>query len=142
MIRPERVRTMTRLAMMETGTEREKLNIARHRKSDYYAQQIVFSLFAGTLCFIALSILWGAIRWDDLDAVIDIGNPSAMAGRLLLTYLLFLLAYLGLSMLVFHKKYQAAHEYGMKYLDKLNELEAEMTQQEEASSRILSGQDL
>ena len=131
MIHPERVSIMTKMAMMETGQNREQLNIARFRASDYMTQQAVFSLLAGTGCFIALGILWAAIRWEQMDTVIDLGHPALTALKFLVIYLVFLAAYMALSMEIYRRRYKAAHAYGEQYLERLTQLEAEMTQKDD-----------
>ena len=58
MIDQNRVRQMSRLAMMEPEIKKDVMGICSRRKADYVVLQILKGFFAGTVCYAALLLLW------------------------------------------------------------------------------------
>ena len=56
MINQDRVREMTRMAMLENGPGERELKISTYRRSDYVILQMVKGFVLGTICFLAVLV--------------------------------------------------------------------------------------
>ncbi|MCD8151109.1 MAG: hypothetical protein LUE92_16465, partial [Clostridiales bacterium] len=58
MISQDRVRQMSRLAMMESDVGQNTVKVYSYRRIDYVIVQILKGFFMGTICFVAIMVLW------------------------------------------------------------------------------------
>ncbi len=123
MIDQNRVRQMTRLAMMESDMGKNVIGVCSYRKADYVLVQILKGFFAGTVCYAALLLLWLGFLWDDLNAFFADAHYEEFIGKVLLGYGVFMLVYLVICGVVAAERYKKSgkqkHLY-LKYLKRLN----------------------
>jgi hypothetical protein len=58
MINEEKIRSMTKAAVYEGGTQKQNIEICRYFKSDYVGLQLIKSAFAYLLALCAVLLLW------------------------------------------------------------------------------------
>ena len=134
MIDQNRVRQMSRLAMMEPEIKKDVMGICSRRKADYVVLQILKGFFAGTVCYAALLLLWLGFLWDGLNAFFADAHYEAFIGRVLLGYGTFMLAYLvicGLTAAVRYKKGGKQKHIYLKYLKHLIQTDSSDEEEEE-----------
>lgn len=124
MIDQNRVRQMTRMAMMESDQGKNIIAVCSYRKADYVIIQILKGFFMGTICYAALLLLWLGFLWDDLNVFFADAHYERFLGRTLLGYGIFMLAYLTICGIVAakrYKKYRKQKHLYLKYLKRLNQ---------------------
>ena len=122
MVNQDRVRQMSRLAMMETREGQEALLICSSRRPDYIILQIVKGVVAGTICFGILLVLWVFLMWDDLNAYFADAQYEAFLFDTLKGYAVFMGVYLFLCGFVAAMRYKRARVIRAKYIKGLNAL--------------------
>ncbi|MCD8365582.1 MAG: hypothetical protein LUC83_07195 [Clostridiales bacterium] len=94
MISQDRVRQMSRLAMMESDVGQNTVKVYSYREIDYVIVQILKGFFMGTICFAALMVLWVGYIWDDLNTYFADAQYMAFLVRVLKYYGIFMAVYL------------------------------------------------
>ena len=122
MVNQDRVRQMSRLAMLETQEGQEALSICSSRKPDYVILQIVKGVVAGTICFGILLVLWVLLMWDDLNTYFADAQFEIFLFDTLKGYAVFMGVYLFLCGLVAAMRYKRARVIRTKYIKGLNAL--------------------
>lgn len=123
MINQDRVREMTRMAMLESGIGERELKISTYRRIDYVILQTVQGFLFGTVCFGAVCLLWIGSKWDILNQYFANTDYQWLLHRVLLIYLIFLGGYLVLCAVtaVFrHKKCRERRDQYLRHLHRLN----------------------
>lgn len=123
MIDQNRVRQMSRLAMMESDMGKNIMGACSYRKVDYVIVQILKGFFAGTVCYAALLLLWLGFLWDDLNTFFADAHYEEFVGRVLLGYGIFMVVYLvicGMVASVRYKKCRKQKHLYLKYLKRLD----------------------
>lgn len=122
MLNQDRVRQMSRLAMMETQEGQEALFICSSRRPDYIILQIVKGIVAGTICFGILLVLWVFLMWDDLNAYFADAQYEAFLFDTLKGYAVFMAVYLLMCGVLAAVRYKRARVIRTKYMKGLNAL--------------------
>ena len=137
MINQDRVREMTRLAMLEKGPGERELKISTYRRSDYVILQMVKGFILGTICFLAVLILWICSKWDDFNHYFAEMNYRVLIKEMIVIYLIFMACYLvicALAAIHRHKQCRDRRDLYLHYLHRLNKSyvaeEKESTQEE------------
>lgn len=137
MINQDRVREMTRLAMLEKGSGERELKISTYRRSDYVILQMVKGFVLGTICFLAVLILWICSKWDDFNQYFAEMNYGVLIKEILVIYLIFIACYLvicAVAAVYRHKQCRDRRDLYLHYLHRLNKSyvaeEKENTQEE------------
>ncbi|MCD8230426.1 MAG: hypothetical protein LUD14_01140 [Clostridiales bacterium] len=94
MINQDRVRQMSRLAMMESDVGKNTIRVYSYRRIDYVIVQIVKGFFMGTVCFAAFMVLWLCYIWDDLNVYFADAQYMAFLVKVLTWYGRFMAVYL------------------------------------------------
>lgn len=122
MINQDRVRQMSRLAMLESDIGKNAIKVCSYRKADYVIMQIIKGFIAGTICFAALFLLWICFRWDDLNLFFSDAQFEDFFVQVLKGYGVFLAAYLVICGFVAVKIYNKCRKQKSLYLKYLNGL--------------------
>lgn len=116
MINQERVRQMSRLAMMESDMGENVKRVCAYRRIDYVLMEIVKGFFAGTVCFAALLLLWFCFLWDDLNTFFADAQFEAFFVTLLKDYGYFMAIYFAVCAIVAVVKYNRCKKKKNRYL--------------------------
>lgn len=122
MINQDRVRQMSRLAMLESDIGKNAIRVCSYRKADYVIMQIVKGFFAGTVCFAALGLLWLCFLWDDLNTYFAAAQFEEFLWQVLKGYGIFMAVYLVICGLVAVNRYNRCRKKKNLYLKYLNGL--------------------
>lgn len=115
MINQERVRVMSRMAMLEAGEGNQELRVCTFYKADYILLQIIKSLIVGTVCFAAGFLLWVFWKWDDLNAFFADANFYGFLMDALILYGAFMAVYLVITGFVAAHRYKYCRKRKIKY---------------------------
>ena len=122
MINQDRVREMSRMAMLETGTGEKELRISSFRRVDYILLEAAKGIFMGTVCFGGLCLAWFCLTWDSLNEYFADADFIGFAQGVIKYYIIFMAAYVALCAVVAfvrHKKCSGRKKIYMKHLNRL-----------------------
>ncbi len=132
MINQDKVRQMSRLAMLESDMGKEGAKICSYKCVDFVLMQILKGFFAGTICFAALAVLGLGFIWDDLNLIFADAQFEAFFISVLKTYAIFLIIYLVICVIVAVFRYKKGKKRASIYLSYLKDLEGSYTVDETA----------
>lgn len=122
MIKKEKIRLMTDLAIYEKKYENEVFKINRFYRSDYVFWHILISFVRFTACFIFCLALYVLFRADMFFYNINMNGIMSIMGQMLVYYLIGLAVYLGIAAVVYTAKYKRAKKGMLFYATKLKRL--------------------
>ncbi len=116
MIDKEKVRNMSRLAMIESGESREVIRLCSFKRIDYAIVQAVKGCIAGTVCFAAAFGLWLCYIWDDVNTYFYDAHYMEFLKHVLGIYCIFMFVYLVICVLVALHRHKHCREMRSSYL--------------------------
>lgn len=125
MVNEERLQHMIRLSQFDENDGKSCKPMTQYARKDYVALQILISFVTGTLSYALLFGLWALQSVDELFAWINTMEIQTLVMIFVLTYLAFLVFYLGVTYIVFHVKYTEGRKKVKKYyasLKKVNQM--------------------
>lgn len=120
MINQERVREMSRMAMLENGIGEKELKISSYRRIDYVILEAVKGFVAGTVCFAALFLIWFLTKWDSLNQYFASADYAGFLTRAVKGYLYFMVFYLAVCVAVAIFRHWKCTKRKKLYLQHLN----------------------
>ncbi len=125
MVNEERLQHMIRLSQFDENDGKSCKPMTQYARKDYVALQMLISFVTGTLSYVLLFGLWALQSVDELFAWINTMEIQTLVMIFVLTYLAFLVFYLGVTYIVFHVKYTEGRKKVKKYyasLKKVNQM--------------------
>ncbi len=125
MVNEERLRHMIRVAEFDAAEGKRCKPMMQYARKDYVSLKLLGSFVTGTFCYGLLLVLWGLYSVDDLLARLNQMDLRDALMSFILSYVLFLLMYLGVTYIVFNVKYTVGRRKVKKYyasLKKVNQL--------------------
>ncbi len=125
MVNEERLQHMIRLSQFDENDGKSCKPMTQYARKDYVALQLLISFVTGTLSYALLFGLWALQSVDELFAWINTMEIQTLVMIFVLTYLAFLVFYLGVTYIVFHVKYTEGRKKVKKYyasLKKVNQM--------------------
>lgn len=125
MVNEERLQHMIRLSQFDENDGKSCKPMTQYAREDYVALQMLISFVTGTLSYALLFGLWALQSVDELFAWINTMEIQTLVMIFVLTYLAFLVFYLGVTYIVFHVKYTEGRKKVKKYyasLKKVNQM--------------------
>ncbi|WP_394525812.1 hypothetical protein [Lacrimispora sp. JR3] len=123
MLSEEKIKIMTSLARFEKHEGKRIFSINRYFKGDYIGNKLFQSFFSYTLSFVLCLVLWGLYYMERWLTTMDVKVLTATGIRVGIIYLTGLVIYLGISFLVYRKRYEYAARAGKVYLSRLKRLD-------------------
>ena len=123
MIQPEKVVLMTQLASFEKHEGRRVFKISKYFRSDYISVQLFTSLIAGTIGF---ALIVGLYVLYDIELLMgEMYNMDyfAFAKKIVMLYLVFIVAYLAFTYLMYTIRYAGNRKELKRYYQNLKKLE-------------------
>lgn len=123
MIWPEKVVLMTQLAAFEKHEGKKVFKISKFFRSDYLSVQLFTSLLAGTIGF---ALIVGLYVLYDIELLMgEMYNMDyfAFAKNIVVFYLVFIVAYLAFTYVVYTVRYAASRKELKRYYQNLKKLE-------------------
>lgn len=124
MINQDRVQQMSRLAMMEADDGKKRMKVCSYKKVDYIILQLIKGFIMGTICFLALLVLWIGYKWDDLNGYFADAQFQHFFIAVIFRFIIFMIIYLFVCGLIAWKKYKDCkkeQQVYVKYLNSLNQ---------------------
>ena len=125
MVNEERLRHMIQVAKFDANDGKKYKPMTQYARKDYVSLRLLGSFVSGTLCYGLLLGIWGLYAMDEMLGRINRMDISDILTSFMLSYLLFLLIYLGATYIVFNFKYTEGRKRVKKYygsLKKVNQL--------------------
>lgn len=125
MVNEERLRHMIQIAKFDANEGKKYKPMTQYARRDYVSLRLLGSFVSGTICYGLLLGMWGLYAMDELLRRINRMDIPDILTSFVLSYLLFLLIYLGATYIVFNLKYTEGRRKVKKYygsLKKVNQL--------------------
>ena len=114
---------MTKLAAYEQGQGKEDIPMGRYRRKDYVALKMIRTFFYATIAFFLLfllKILYDMEGW--INELYQMEYREYII-RILVEYVIFMLAYQAVTWVVYNARYRKGHENQRLYLGRLRKVE-------------------
>lgn len=125
MVNEERLRHMIKLSQFDVNDGKECKPMTQYARKDYVSLQALLSFVTGTISYGLLFGLWALYSIDALFERINRMEIREAAMFLILSYLVFMVVYLGATYIVFNMKYTDGRRKVKKYyasLKKVNQM--------------------
>ena len=133
MIRPNKVKTMTRAAMFEKKEARGALAVNRFFRSDYVIYGMIKSAISLTIAFALAVGMWVIYHAEELMTEKSVADLFALAKLGVFMYVAALVVFLLISLVVYVVRYQKAQNRLKEYRSHLRKLAK--LYQDEASAK-------
>ncbi len=125
MVNEERLRHMIKLAQFDENDGKRCKPMTQYARRDYVALQMLISFVTGTISYGLILGLWMLSSIDRVFEMINTMEIRTMVMLLVLSYLAFLVFYLGATYIVFQIKYTDGRRKVKQYyasLKKVNQM--------------------
>lgn len=122
MLKKEKIRLMTDLAIYEKKYEKDVFKINKFYKSDYIFWNMLMAFVRYTACFAVCFLLYMLFQSDSFFYSINVDGVMSMLTRLTLIYALGAVIYLFISAAVYSARYKRARKGMLFYATKLKRL--------------------
>ena len=125
MLNQERVREMTRLAILDQNEGKECKPMTQYFRKDYIAKELIKSLVAGSVAFGALAGMAGLYYVESLMQALGSADIRHLVKMAVIGYVSCLAAYLAVTYIVYYARYSKGRHQARKFyahLKKVNKL--------------------
>ena len=122
MLKREKIRLMTDLAIYEKRYEKDVFKINRFYKSDYIFWNMLLAFVRYTACFVVCFILYIFFQSDSFFYSINVDGIMSIFTRLTVIYVVGAIVYLFISAAVYSARYKRARKGLLFYATKLKRL--------------------
>lgn len=128
MVNEEKVLRMTKMASYEAKEGKKDRAVAGYFKGDYIGMQLLISFLVITAAFLAVFAAYLGLNFEEVMMSIYSIDLVAIGKRILMIYLIVVIAYLGATYVVYRFRYIRARRHLnvlMEYLNCLDDEEEE-----------------
>lgn len=122
MINEDRVKKMYKIALYEQEERKEHREVKQYYQSDYIGKEVIKSLFAGTIAYVVMAILWVMGNWSEILRQINNLEIIGTIKNILIVYAIFLVIYLIGTGIVYAVRYKYCKEENEGYVKQLKRL--------------------
>lgn len=122
MVNEERLRHMIKMAQFDTNDGNQCKPMTQYARKDYVSLQLLGSFVTGTICYGLLLGLWALYSMESLMEQINRLDIRGILITLLVSYGIFMLAYLGATCIVFQVKYTEGRKKVKRYYSNLKKV--------------------
>ena len=122
MLKKEKIRLMTDIAIYEKKYEKDVFKINKFYKSDYIFWNMMLALIRYTVCFAVCFMLYVLFQSDSFFYSINVDGIMSMLTRLIIIFVLGAVIYLFISGAVYSARYKRARKGMLFYATKLKRL--------------------
>lgn len=130
MVNEERLSHMIKMAEFDEVNGKKCKPMIQYTRKDYVAMQLLKSFVAGTITFGIILGLWALSSMEELVHTINSMDLKDFLISMLLKYIIFLVAYLAVTYVVYHHKYTVGRKKVKQYYASLKRVE-QMYEREE-----------
>lgn len=125
MVNEERLRHMIKLSQFDENDGKRCKPMTQYARKDYVSLQALISFVTGTISYALIFGLWALYSMDGLFEKINKMEIREAVISLVLSYLVFMVIYLGVTYIIFNVKYTEGRKKVKKYyasLKKVNQM--------------------
>lgn len=122
MVNEERLRHMIKMSQFDTNDGKQCKPMTQYARKDYVSLQLLGSFVAGTICYGLILGLWGLYSMEGLLEQLNSMDIQGFLISILLSYLLFMIVYLGATYIIFQMKYTEGRRKVKKYYSNLKKV--------------------
>lgn len=122
MVNEERLRHMIKMAQFDTNDGKQCKPMTQYARKDYVSLQLLGSFVSGTICYGLILGLWGLYSMEELLEQLNSMDIQAFLMSILLSYLIFMIVYLGATYVIFQMKYTEGRRKVKKYYSNLKKV--------------------
>lgn len=131
MVNEERLHCMIKMAIFDTNEGKECRPMMQYTRKDYISLRLLGSFVSGTAGFLLGVVVWALYSLDDLMKKInDMDKIQEMLTSVICGYILFLVVYLGITYIVYQRRYTKGRRKVKKYYNRLKKLNQAYEQDE------------
>ncbi len=122
MVNEERLRHMIKMSKFDTNDGKRCKPMTQYARKDYVSMRLLGSFVAGTICYGLLLVLWGLYSMEKLVGMLSSMDIQGAVVALVVSYVVFILFYLGATYVVFNMKYTEGRKKVKKYYNSLKKV--------------------
>lgn len=122
MVNEERLRHMIKMSQFDTNDGKRCKPMTQYSRKDYVSMRLLGSFVAGTIAYGLLMLIWGLYSMEELAGILSSLDIQGALITLLLSYVVFILFYLGATYIVFNMKYTEGRQKVKKYYNSLKKV--------------------
>lgn len=122
MVNEERLRHMIKMSQFDTNNGKQCKPMTQYARKDYVSMQLLGSFVTGTISYGLILGLWGLYSMEALLEELNSMDIQAFLTSILLSYLIFMLVYLGATYVIFQMKYTEGRRKVKKYYSNLKKV--------------------
>lgn len=125
MVNEERLRHMIKLSQFDENDGKRCKPMTQYARKDYVSLQALISFVTGTISYALIFGVWALYSMDGLFEKINKMEIREAVISLVLSYLVFMVIYLGVTYIIFNVKYTEGRKKVKKYyasLKKVNQM--------------------
>ena len=125
MVNEERLQHMIKMAEFDKNDGKRCKPMIQYARKDYVSLQLLISFVTGSVCYALLVGLWAFYSAESLFAQLNHMDIQSALMSVLLSYLLFMVLYLGATYIVYNVKYTAGRRKVKRYytnIKKVNQM--------------------
>lgn len=123
MLKEEKIRLMTRLAIYENREGKKTKRIAKYFRGDFVSWNVIKTGLSVTIAYVVLVALWAVYTMEELLESITTLDVMDLAQNILLRYLGILAVFIVISYVVYTLRYEKAKRSLKKFYKNLRRLE-------------------
>ena len=119
MINQERVKQLYKIALYEKNEEKQCEDTGKFFKSDFIGKEIVKSIFSGTIAYGFMMVIWAICNLQVIEKILLNLEIVELGIKFGILYVGFLIAYLIITILVYHMRYKNGRKNLEEYIKRL-----------------------
>lgn len=119
MINQERVKQLYKIALYQKNEEKQCEATGKFFKSDFIGIEIVKSIFSGTIAYGLMMVIWVICNLESIEQMFVELKIIEVAINFGILYIGFLVAYLIITILVYHVRYKKGRKKLEEYIKNL-----------------------
>lgn len=122
MVNEERLRHMIKMSEFDTNDGKRCKPMTQYARKDYVSMRLLGSFVTGTICYGLLLLLWGLYFMEELAGMLSSLDVQGALIALGVSYLVFMLLYLGATYVIFNMKYTKGRRKVKNYYNSLKKV--------------------
>lgn len=122
MVNEERLRHMIKMSEFDTNDGKRCKPMTQYARKDYVSMRLLGSFVTGTICYGLLLLLWGLYFMEELAGMLSSLDVQGAFIALGVSYLVFMLLYLGATYVIFNMKYTKGRRKVKNYYNSLKKV--------------------
>lgn len=122
MVNEERLRHMIKMSQFDTNDGKRCKPMTQYARKDYVSMRLLGSFVTGTIAYGLLLVIWVLYSMEELAGILSSLDIQGALIALGVSYVVFILFYLGATYIVFNMKYTEGRRKVKKYYNSLKQV--------------------